>query len=125
MFHKILVAKKFMDKGDKGGGRRGGNGKVFCRIFVVSQCQKSRRGTLLCFTKFLVAKKFMEKGEGEEVKVKIFRRTVFVSQCRKNCKGTLLCFKNILVSKNVMDKRGGGYHVFCRRGFVSQYRIIS
>ena len=69
--------------------KRGGENQVFPKFFLSHSAEKSRRGTLLCFTKFRVAKKFMDKGEGRRRMYQNFPSNIFVSQCRKVGKGTL------------------------------------
>ena len=56
---------------------------IFRQNFLSHSAEKSRKGTLLCFTKFLVAKKLMDKGEREGGSIKIFRR-IFLSHSAEN-----------------------------------------
>ena len=59
--------------------REGAGITIFCQNCFVSQYQKTRRGTIACFTKFLVSKKFMDMrgGGGEQDFLwKIFYLTV-------------------------------------------------
>ena len=69
----------------------------FCRIFLVPQCRKSSKGTLLCFDKSLVMKIFMQRRGGGVASR--FYRIVFVSQNQNLPRGTHV-FQNCSALEN-------------------------
>ena len=54
---------------------------TFCGKFFVSQYQKHRMGTVLCFRTFLLSENLLYKIAGGSIMIP--RRKCFVAQCRK------------------------------------------
>ena len=85
----------------------------FRRKFLVSQCQKTSWGTLLCFKDFLVWKKMDERGGYHDFRAKCFCLTV-----PKKFVGEPFCVSKEFWYRNFSSRGVGKLHGFVKNFFI-------